>query len=434
MKQTNLIATIIVLLCCTSCQRRPSTLANCDKAKAENVFTIDIEKESSVEKYSNLFCDIQYVALEETKNSIIGDISRLEVTNSGDLIIFDNRAGSVYRFAPDGKFLNNIGFRGGGEKEYILPWDMKYDPFNDKVLVWDNGRSSILTFQVNGEFINRVQLPWIISTFGIIDKDHLICYMNNGEDIIGDEKGTNYKILKRNGAIVAEFGEYGAEKATFRPMSKKTFNIQQGRCICFPPFSNTLFSAEKDSLCAIATFDLMENEIPQEWLQGQYVDFREKLRKRKDLAEIVSIHETSKYYVLNILKDGPPMLCFIDKDKKKTKKLSLVTINDMYGITEFSYLTQIHQEKLYFAIDPIMFEKKNDLIKKCPNIKNIKEAYLDMKEVLFPAYSRIIGEKNTNAFFDSISTITSELTTDERILVERMAETSNPILQICTLK
>ncbi len=417
-----------------SCQRGTDCKRDCDKVLSKVVVSLKIDKDLYVDKYSNLYSNVQYVPLEETRNSIIGAVSALEIANDSSFIVFDNNAGAVFRFSPQGKFLNNVGFRGPGENEYILPMDVKYDPFYNKVLVWDNGKRSILTYGIDGKMEFQIRLPWYIYSFGIIDKDYLVCYMNNCEDIRGDEKGTNFKIIKRDGTIVEEFGEYGTEKSDFRPSAEHTFCFQNGRCLCFPPFSNTLYEMESDSMKAIATFDLLENAIPSEGLCGQYPDFRDKLRKYPDMIEISSVFESDQYYFLNMVKRGPALLCIINKETKKIRCLSSLFINDMYGTIEQSLLKYVYDNKLYFIVDPIEFEAKRTFLEKMPGGMEIKDGYMREKDAICSMLERLYGDNDSNIYIDSLKTTNFKLAPGEYEFIEEMSHKTNPIIQICTLK
>lgn len=426
-----------LLMAITACNDKRNPQANCDKVASDNVISLRIDKSYYVDKFSNLFSDVQYIALEETPNSIIGSVSKLEITNDGDLIVFDVRAGSVLRFASDGRFLNNIGVRGAGRNEYILPEDMKYDPFNNNVLVWDNGKSSILVYGLDGVMESKIQLPWIIASFGIIDNNHIICYMNNGDVIRGDDKGTNYKIVNYDGIIEHEFGDFGKEKIGFYPPSGNTFRFQLGRCLCLPPYSYTLYSIEGTAFEAIATFDLHDNSIPQDWLTGQFQDFYQNLGNNPELIEIVSAFETKDYYFLNLSKNKLSILCMVQKDNGKVKSLAVDFINDIYGMEESSVLKCAYKEKLFFAIDPTDFESRTSWLRFIPNnatAAETKQIFTQLQTATLSACTEFYGDEGIATYIDSLKTSDIKLVSGEREFINEMSKRSNPIIQVCMLK
>lgn len=401
---------------------------------SNNIIPIKINKPYYVEKSSNLFSEIKYVPLEETRNSIVSEISKLEITTTGEFVIFDSRAGAVFRFDSKGKFLNNIGVRGAGEKEYVLPLDMKYDPFNNEVVVWDNGKSAILRYGINGDYLSKIQLPWIISTFGIIDKNHIICYMNNDENIHGNEKGTNYKIINREGLIEKQFGEYGIDRADFNPAAEHTFCFQLGRCLCFPPYSSTLFCVEGDSLNAIASFNLFEKAIPDEWLSGSNRDLWEKLKKDSDHVIISAVYETSQYYILKLIRKQINMLCVVRKSDNNVVSIYENIINDVYGLVGNCNLVYTNNDKLYYWVEPMEFDGQRSLAQTISKDKNLRATIKKNRDKMFAKLASIVGEEGANAYIDSLESTKFTMFPEEADFVEKMSINNNPLIQICTLK
>ena len=420
MKQTSLIATIIVLLCCGACKQSTENKA---EQQSENIIPIKMDKplDKYVDKFSNLFSKVRYVPLEETPNSILGDVRELLVTNSGDLIVFDLFGSGVFRFAPDGKFLNHIGVKGPGPNEYVNPWDVEYDPFTDKVLVWDNGTRSIITYALDGKMEHKIKLPWVIEKMGVMDKEHLICYMNHGEFLKEGETAYNYKVIRRDGAIVKEFGEYGAEMNGFCPPADNMFYNQLGRCLCNPPLSNTLYSVENGTLEPVVTFDFLENNIPEEWKKSPYEDFKQKRRKNRNLIDLERIYESDDYFVMRIRNTTLYALCVVEKETKKIRSIACSIINDLYGLEGVPTLRYVHNNEVYFCSTPEVFGFIRDKLNSLPEGEEFEEAYKKEK----------IGNE---VYADSLRSAKIILHPGEKEFISRMAETSNPIIQICTLK
>lgn len=412
---------------------RNTTLVSGDYPVAENIIPLKLDKQCYVDKFSNLFRDVYYVPLEETRNSVVSEVSKLEVSNSGDIIVFDSRAGAVFRFDGNGKFLNNIGFRGSGNNEYVLPMDVKYDTFNNKVLVWDNGKSSILTYGLDGEIVSKIQIPWIIATFGILDKDHIVCYMNNDEFIRGDETGTNYKIIRRDGLIENQYGEYGSEMTDFNPACEHTFCFQLGRCLCFPPFSPTLFEVGADSIKPIVSFDLLENAIPREWLSGSNRELWKKLKDSR-YVEISSVYETSEYFVLKLVRKQTNMLCVVQKSGNKIVSIYNIAINDLYGKVGNTDLVNVYNNQLYFSVEPMAFEGMRSFVQAMSDAPNFKSFITKNEKKMYSALTNSFGSTGASEYMDSLKSADFKIVPGEREFIEEMSERNNPVIQVCTLK
>ena len=421
---------IAVLLCCGACKQSTENKA---EQQSENIIPIRFDKPYYVNKFSYLFSKVRYVPLEETPNSILGDITELMVTNNGDFIVFDALCDGVFRFAPDGKFLNKIGVKGRGPNEYVLPWDVEYDPFTNKVLVWDYGTHSILTYALDGKMEHKIKLPWVIEKMGVMDKEHLICYMNHGEFLKEGETAYNYKVIRRDGAIVKEFGEYGAEMNGFCPSKTNVFWRQLGRCLCQPPFSNTLYSVENGTLEPVVTFDFLENNIPEEWKKSPYEDFKQKMKNNLHMIKINQVFETEKYFLLRHNRNGGYVYyTVVEKETKEVRNITHDPINDLYGLAALNDLVNVHNNEAYFLLLPMALP--DDLLNSLPEGEEFEEAY---KKSIFKTKKRFIeayGEEAVKIYADSLMSAEIKLHPGEKEFICRMAETSNPILQICTLK
>lgn len=431
---SNSLSLLFIVFVFFSCTKKTESFYSSVHKEGENMIELVLGKNDFVEKYSNLYSEVNYVSLEETRNSIVGTISKLEITNDGDFIVFDNIAGAVFRFDSNGKFLNNIGLRGPGENEYMLPNEMKYDPFSNKVLIWDNGKHSILTYNLNGKMESKIVLPWIIETFGIIDKDYIVCYLNNDDDLKGNEKGTNFKIINHNGAIEKEFGEFGSEMIEFHPACKETFKFQQGRCLCMTPFSSEIYTIDKESYTSVASIDFHENAIPSDWLKGSHRELRDKIKKYSNLIYCKSFYEADRFYILNLVKNKAIYLCFVNKENSHAEKTGKMLINDLKGMVTSTSLLQVKDNNLYFEISPQEIEARCKFVEAHPKEKNLSNVMIKELDGISYKLLDFIGEDDYAILKDSLKKTSICIPQEEVNIMRNLSMTNNPIIQICTLK
>lgn len=423
---------IIFILC--SCTKKSSILIVHEDIKGKNKISIKTHTNNPVSKYSNLYKDVQYIALEETNNSIIGEISKLEITNNGDYIVYDSKSGSVIRFNKNGKYICNIGNRGPGKDEYQVPDGMVYDCFNDNVIVWDNAKRSLMIYNLDGKMESSILLPWYIGTFGILDKERYILYMNNGENIKYNDKGTNYKIIKHDGTIEKEFGEYGIDVSDFNPACKETFHFQNGRCLCMAPFSPKIYTMRKDSCQVLATLDFQENSIPAEWLKGSHKKLRKKLESYPNLSYCESFYDTDSCYALNIINNKTISLCIINKQNNQIIGIGKTLINDIKGLVSQTKICQAKDNKLFFEISPLQFEEKHKLIENLPEHENLTNSMIKGLDNVPDKIMKYFGHDYFSTLKDTLENTIIHVSQEEKTFIKKQSETSNPIIQICTLK
>ena len=132
------------------------------------------------ESHSEIFESIQYIPLEYSVASTLGDIDKVEVTNNRNYIVFDHNLKTIQHFDSNGRFLNYYGSIGHGKGEYIEPCDIAYNPYTDQVWVVDL-YNSINIYNLDGKWVNRITTKDMISNIGFIDKDHYCVFANWSE-------------------------------------------------------------------------------------------------------------------------------------------------------------------------------------------------------------------------------------------------------------
>ena len=92
----------LIVIC--SCQHKSTHLALLDNdiANVDTIIKFPKLKGDEVFYYSDVYSEVRYVQLEETVNSMIGVISKIEITNSNDILVFDNMSGSIVLFDKNG--------------------------------------------------------------------------------------------------------------------------------------------------------------------------------------------------------------------------------------------------------------------------------------------------------------------------------------------
>jgi hypothetical protein len=112
MKNTTIIALAILLL---------TVPFSCSQSGKKEVKSKIIDVASSVgggriTDLSEIVSDIKYIPLETSKNSLVGEMVRVNYEKGR--IYINDRSDSVKIFDYDGKFLRNFGRRGRGPQEY----------------------------------------------------------------------------------------------------------------------------------------------------------------------------------------------------------------------------------------------------------------------------------------------------------------------------
>jgi len=90
------------------------------------------------------------IPLETTSESLLGRIWSIKFRND-TIFIFSKK--QVFVFSPTGKYINTIGTLGRGPNEMILPSDFSVSTQNQDVAIWDNVKSTMFFYSLNGEIV-----------------------------------------------------------------------------------------------------------------------------------------------------------------------------------------------------------------------------------------------------------------------------------------
>ena len=136
-------------------------LYGCSDTGEKNEFigkTVDF-KNPHVIKSSEIIAGSNYVKLESTEASLIGELSQVE-TFQGRIYILDTyKTGTLFVFSKTGVLLSKLEKKGNGPGEFIFPHSFKIDS-QGYLYVLDRTLNRLLKYKANDlTFIEEVKLP-----------------------------------------------------------------------------------------------------------------------------------------------------------------------------------------------------------------------------------------------------------------------------------
>ena len=415
MKLFTIFALFFLLSIFESCSDREAISYYPDDEVLDGSMVIDIPvlKDSTFILCSNVFSSVEYVPLESNSHSAVGMIDKLEFTDHGDMIVYDNRNGIIIRYDSEGHYLNKIGERGHQKNEYVKPMDIAYDPFCNQVIVWDNIRKSLLYYNIDGSFVNKTNSELWHGSLEVLDRNYLgICTSR-----IIKESPYSFKffLMDRSGKIKKEFDEYNTV-AGFQRSPNCIFSNCEGKLLCHTEYSSNIFEITRDSLIPRYHLSFGNNGIQNEWFEYEEDKFRKTLHKNKNVAYCYNFFETSHYFVTTICREYL-YLCIKEKEEFGGKLYAgynlrdnlsgIKIIDESGGILNISMVVPIAVNAgiCYFVVEPSLFVDFTE------NLKKIK------------------------AQLESDSKYTGKGISDDEIRkYEKLSENNNPIIVKCVLK
>lgn len=147
MKKYNYILLIFTLFlyACTSAPQKME----------HSTTTVEIDINSSERlDFEKNFDSVQYIPLETNKDVLISEITKMYLDNE-HIIIFDQKAMSIFLFGIDGKFIRKIGKKGEGPDEYLYINDIQFDKEQMLILAHERLRNCIYTYDLSGNLVNK---------------------------------------------------------------------------------------------------------------------------------------------------------------------------------------------------------------------------------------------------------------------------------------
>ncbi len=340
-------------------------------------------------EYSKIFSSVEYIPLEFSEESAFGDITRLDITNDGDFIVFDARLKRILLFDKEGHFLNKIGDVGHGPKEYINPVDIAYDSYNNTVVVADYSDHSLKCFDLKGELLRKITTNIYFGTINVVGSNAIATYSS----YIGPYGTYNYNIVDSLGSIVNSYEKIEPSSIKKSPYCRSVFSRHGEQTLCLSPYSDRVFAFSPDSISFQYRFAYQGEETLvhsfEDWInKNSHSERRIYLEKfaKTDRFLFIRIafptrdYETSYLFVKDLF-DGN---CYEFFHLKSDIHPGLPINNDF---------EKIHNNFFYSILPPNYFE----------------DSYNDMK-----------SKKDTLSEYYS--------------LCEKLSQEFNPIIQVCKLK
>lgn len=140
-------------------------------------------REAMERDFSTLIEDYYLVFLETTERNLIGEINKIQVVDS---LIFINDpfvANKLLLYNMNGEFIRQISHPGGGPGEYIQATDFYYDEALEEVLIYDQFKSKIFHYRLNGEYIKEDRQSFRYIQFAKLENEHLCKNLSGNEHL-----------------------------------------------------------------------------------------------------------------------------------------------------------------------------------------------------------------------------------------------------------
>lgn len=260
---------------------------------------------------------LEYVPLESKPECMLGNISKLKLTDS---FIFVSDDKKLLKFTKDGKYIKQIGASGRGPGEYLIVWDFYIADQDSLIYILDNRQ--VIVFDHDGHYLRSFKLDFVTCQMALEDNNTFVFHDLN----------LSLKIV--NPSFVPNFPDttYSIHitDSTGTNLIKIKHPLRQGNepyinSISSPLYGNngyvtfleigidTLYRFNKQKMEPYVVFILGERKMDPHLVDREYA------QKNKDKYWIHSVIENSKYFFIDLPQGlaNNTHHCFVDKQSGK---------------------------------------------------------------------------------------------------------------------
>jgi len=373
---------------------------------------IEIPRMKDTVMFCSDFCSrVDYIPLEATEQSLIGELSKVIVASDGSIIAFDFSNSILLRFGSDGRFLNRIGSVGRKDNEYIQLTDFTYNSYSDEIIAWDNPTHTLMYYDLEGNFLRKSEIEWWMGKLAVLDGSHLCLYV---DESIGGDRQYKYVITTYDGKeTISEIYDIDPIPDMEGAVHLQCVYGNNGKTFCKPQYSSFIYELSVEGLSPAYNISYSDNTIPLRWYELPFETFNRKLRRNPDIVYCKRFYEEEDYYLVNTIKGRFYHLFILERNGLGRSYNARYVLNNMFGdktvLWQWStYMSakmlSINGNSVYFeqAVEPI---PKNEYAERRQRICN---------EVTDPEEQNLILSKWEKYY--------------------KICQNENPVLLKCTLK
>jgi len=338
----------LICVACSNNVNKQQLPSNSDSFSTIRLFP-DKDKKILV---NDIFEKISLISLETTERSLLGNIAKIDIDEERFFIQNSYRNDKfVYSFDFQGKFLNQIGYRGQGPGEMLFPECFALNKKEKEVWLVDNFKE-IYKYNYEGRYIEKTAINLFFNNFYILDTGYIYYSIS---------KKKNYKREENNRLICNELCiekpeskgltfhfPYNCEtypSGTPYYTSKTPFS-DVGNAVTFHYiYSDNIYAISKDTVACKYLVDFGDKKLREDLSVLPTLKIEEILMREKDRAGLVDdVIETENVlmftYITNLKKH------FVFYNKKSQKHFEGLLPDVFYNVT---FMTSVNNELIgYF--------------------------------------------------------------------------------------
>lgn len=148
----------LYIILCISCSLNEKNAEVKLAVVNESIYRIDVDRAKTVNKIllSSYFKEPEIVILENSKNSLIGSVDKMQIYKDLIIVLDNTAAKSVFLFDMKGNFITRFGNLGSAPSGYTEASYFTINSDNDEIYILDSNLNKINKYKLNGQYISSL--------------------------------------------------------------------------------------------------------------------------------------------------------------------------------------------------------------------------------------------------------------------------------------
>jgi len=303
-----------------------------EESKEQGLYVVDLDDKETMDQgdvfqHSIFYKGGKTIMLETSESCLIGEVTKIRVSDQFIFILDARIAKSLYVFDKDGRFIRQIGNLGNGPGEYNTPSDFTIDRKNNVVYILNSYPNRINKYDATtGRFIQAINLEKGVESYNIEyagdGKLYADAYFSNHSD----ENYLLRVIEESSGKEVAHYlnvMEYNKGISNTNTSHNNVFHFREnGNVVFVQQFMDHIVEITKDrvsSLVDIKSKDVVTAEDITTAMERNARNYMFEIFQRNKYYGVTNFAESGDHIVFHYFKGMSAITILLDKQTGKSK-------------------------------------------------------------------------------------------------------------------
>lgn len=303
----------------------------------DSLLSVDFEEESAGLSMDSI--EFKFIALETIDSCLLGDVEQIEITND-KIYIIDRTNNLIFVFSLDGTFIAQIGEKGNGPGEYVMPKTLHIDEKKCVISVLDVAQGKMIHYDMKTyQYISNQKTKSCNYCAWLIDGN--IAWFN--QPGYATDKREVYYLEITDSELNHLNYYYTADFLTGYGISLgQRFHQHNGHTFLSIPFFSMVYEVTTEGI--IPSYNVMfgKHNLPsQDWLSTHLSNDQNYVRSLLDseYISVFNLNETDDYFATVYYASNRN--CYIGFYNKKIKRSYKYTAKEFMNLIGFNGLGPI---------------------------------------------------------------------------------------------